>query len=60
MAAHVDEAQRSMLLMTDGIESLNSRGGIVAGNLARLLIRDGLKFLRRHGDGPIFGHLVLF
>lgn len=38
MAAHVDEAKRSILLVTKGIESLDGRGGVVAGNLACLLM----------------------
>ena len=54
MAAHVDEAKRSILLVTEGIESLDGCGGVVAGNLARLLKRYAFELRRRHGDGPIF------
>jgi hypothetical protein len=53
MAAHVDEAKRSILLVTEGIESLDGRGGVVAGNLASLLKRYNLELRRRHSDSPI-------
>lgn len=54
MTAHVEETQWFILFVTEGIESLDGRGGVVAGNLARLLKRQSIKPHWRHSDGPIF------
>lgn len=58
MAAHVDEAQRSIFLVMEIIESLDGRDSVVAGNLARLLKRDGTELHWRHSDGPILDQLA--
>jgi hypothetical protein len=55
MAAHVDEAERSVLVVSQACESLDGCDGIVAGNLACLLERDSLELRRCHSDGPVLG-----
>ena len=55
MAAHVDEAERSVLVVSQACEGLDGCDGIVAGNLACLLEGNSLELRWCHGDGPVLG-----